>query len=268
MINKKRFSKISIITTITFLLMITLNALANILPINGQNTGEVSDAYPNLFAPAAYTFAIWGFIYLLLGLFTIYQLGFFRKNELVEKEKLFNTIRILFSISSIANSMWILAWHYELILLSTLLIFGILICLILINYNLNKWKLSFKDKLFIKIPFSVYFGWITVANIANITVFLVSINWYGWGLSDSTWAIIVLLLGFIVSSIVILKDRNIFYGLVIIWAYLGIYVKHISNKGFNGNFPLVSTTAIVCIVLLSISIVYTLFRKKKKSLLS
>ena len=36
---------------VSYIIMITLNALANILPINGLGTGEISDAYPNLFAP-------------------------------------------------------------------------------------------------------------------------------------------------------------------------------------------------------------------------
>jgi hypothetical protein len=42
--------------------MIVLNVLANALPLGGRTTGEISDAYPNLFAPAGYTFAIWGLI--------------------------------------------------------------------------------------------------------------------------------------------------------------------------------------------------------------
>ena len=55
------------LVAITFLAMVLVNALANILPINGRQTGEVSDAYGNLFAPAGITFAIWGVIYFLLG---------------------------------------------------------------------------------------------------------------------------------------------------------------------------------------------------------
>lgn len=50
--------KYKIPVLITFVLMIGVNALANILPINGVNTGQVSDNYRNLFAPAAITFSI------------------------------------------------------------------------------------------------------------------------------------------------------------------------------------------------------------------
>ena len=56
-----------------FALVLTLNTLANALPINGMNTGEVSALYPNLFVPAGFTFSIWGIIYLLLLGFVIFQ---------------------------------------------------------------------------------------------------------------------------------------------------------------------------------------------------
>ncbi len=56
-----------------FLVMITINALANVLPINGMLTGQVSDALPNLFVPAPITFSIWGLSYLLLFGFVLYN---------------------------------------------------------------------------------------------------------------------------------------------------------------------------------------------------
>jgi len=62
-----------------YLVMVLVNALANILPLNGVTTGEVSDSYPNLFAPAGLTFAIWGVIYLALAGYVLYQFGLIQK---------------------------------------------------------------------------------------------------------------------------------------------------------------------------------------------
>jgi hypothetical protein len=45
--------KISVVAT--FLIMIAA-IRGNALPVNGVSTGQVSDAYPNLFAPAGLTF--------------------------------------------------------------------------------------------------------------------------------------------------------------------------------------------------------------------
>ena len=76
--SDKKLNTIKIINMVTFLAMVTVNALANILPINGVGTGEVSDFYANLFAPAGITFSIWGVIYLLLALFVLYSFGAFK----------------------------------------------------------------------------------------------------------------------------------------------------------------------------------------------
>lgn len=241
--------------------MITVNALANTLPINGKNTGDVSDSYPNLFAPTGITFVIWGVIYFMLACYIGYQL--FSKNQSEEKVKLLNKIGIYFSISSLANLLWIFAWHYEIFWLSVLLILTMLYCLIIINTLIIKQKLSNKEKLFIKIPFSIYFGWITIATIANITAFITSLGVSGFGQTQLFMAAIIIIIGFLISSTVILKNRDFTYGLVIIWAYIGIFIKHISEGGFNKEYPLIIYTVISCIALLAIEEICVLFPKKE-----
>ncbi len=64
---------IKILTGVTYIYMIVANYLANSLPINNRFTGQISDDYPNLFAPAGLTFSIWGLIYLLLAGYVLYQ---------------------------------------------------------------------------------------------------------------------------------------------------------------------------------------------------
>lgn len=117
-----------------------------------------------------------------------------------------------------------------------------------------------------RLPFSVYFGWITVATIANITVFLVSINWSGWGISDQIWTIVILLVGVIIGILRGLKDKNIPYITVLIWAYAGILLKHISELGFSGQYPNIITTLIISMVLFVASIGWLIFGNRDKSL--
>ena len=235
---------------LTYVAMIAVNVLANALPINGRTTGAVSDAYPNLFAPAGVTFAIWGLIYLLLGAHVLYQFGLFHvtddKGGVGESRRvsLLERVGVLFSLSSIANVAWILSWHYDLILVSTLLLATMLVLLILITRTILAADLTPRDRIFIRLPFSVYFGWITVATIANITVWLVSIGWGGWGIAESTWAVVIIAVGAVIGTAVILRDRDIAYGLVLVWAYLGIWIKHTSNTGFQGAYPAVAATAL------------------------
>lgn len=247
---------IKILVLITYILMITVNALANILPINGLGTGQVSDSYQNLFAPAAATFAIWGLIYLLLAAYTLYQLGLFREAGGRARVALNAKVGILFAVSSLANAAWIFAWHYQLILLSMLLMIVILSCLISINGMLAGERLSPREKFFLQIPFSVYFGWITVATIANATTLLVSWGWQGWGVSEPVWAVIIIIVGMLIGAATTISNQDIAYGLVLIWAYTGILNKHLSETGFGGEYLGVIITVIICLLLLLGSIYY------------
>ena len=239
---------IKVTVLLTYLGMIIVNALANILPINGISTGEISDSYPNLFAPAGLTFSIWGLIYILLGAYTIYQ--FTKKSDLINK------INKYFILTSVINILWIFSWHYQLIFISVILMIILLISLIKIANIINEEKLKYEQNIYISLPFTIYFGWITVATIANITIFLVSINWNGFGISNDIWTIIILLIGTLIGILRLFKDKRIAYAFVFIWAYIGIIIKHLNF--FNNQYPIIIGTAIFCIILFIISIFYTL----------
>jgi L-cystine uptake protein TcyP (sodium:dicarboxylate symporter family) len=71
-----------------------------------------------------------------------------------------------------------------------LLMVVLLVSLIYIVRIIGKEGLSLRDRIFIRLPFSVYFGWITVATIANFTVRLVSFNWNGFGIAPAGWAVL------------------------------------------------------------------------------
>jgi hypothetical protein len=257
---KKRLKILKIVAAFAFSAMVFVNYLANALPINGVTTGEASDAYANLFTPAAVTFSIWGLIYLLLAAFILYLFGLFRKNK--PNEQLLIRLLPLFIITCLANSFWIFSWHYDLIALSLFFMIGLLIALIKIAQLFNNRKLSNSENKFIRLPFSIYFGWITVATIANITVFLVKMGWNGFNLSDQLWTIIILLVGAVIAITRGLKDKNIPYLLVLVWAYLGIWLKHTSEQGYNGQYPGVIRTTLFSIFVFISTIVF-IARKEK-----
>jgi hypothetical protein len=237
--------------------MVAINFLANGLPINNRSTGDISDAYPNLFAPAGPAFSIWGLIYLLLGSYAFYQ--FVKKDQ--KTEDLLQKINPLFIATSFANISWIFAWHYDYIGLSVLIMATLLIFLIQIADILRTEQFTSLQKLFIWAPFSIYFGWITVASIANISVFLVSIGWNGFGIADFVWTSIILLVGALIGILRMRKDNNIAYGMVLLWAYSWILFKHISVNGFDGQYPSVIATGSVCLGLLVYFLVHIAHKK-------
>ena len=254
----KNKNVIKIVAAIGFIAMVFVNYLANALPIGGITTAEASDAYPNLFTPAGITFSIWGLIYLLLLGYTIYQ---FKTPKDKQQALSFSKIRKIFILTSLANIGWIFSWHYQILWLSVLFMLTLLISLMNIVSTMSNQKYSLKDNLLVYIPFSIYLGWITIATIANITVFLVSIQWDGFGISENIWTITVLLAGVIVGIIRMLQYRNIYYGLVLVWGYTGIWIKHTSPDGFANAYPEIITTLVMGLVLYLTAIGYIGIKK-------
>jgi hypothetical protein len=212
-----------------FGLMILMNYLANALPLNNKTTGELSDQYPNLFVPAGITFSIWGIIYILLVVFLILQ---FRDSN----KSLVASIGWAFALSSLFNALWILAWHYELLPLSLLIMIGLLLCLIFIS-----WKIYPLQVGWIKAAFGVYLGWICVATIANVTALLVNYNWGGWGIPAQIWAITMIGIGLIIAAFSLIRLQNPFIGLAVIWAFGGIVLKRLGDNTY------VETAAVIAI---------------------
>lgn len=240
---------VQILVTLTYLGMLVVNGLANALPLNGRRTGDVADIYPSLFTPAAITFAIWGVIYLLLGAHVLYQWGLFRSGPQAPAEAtLLNRVGILFSLSSLTNTAWVFAWHYDLIPLSAALIVLLLICLAVIVTTIRRANPVGRQRWFVALPFSVYFGWITVAVVANITVLLVSWNWDGFGLSDSAWATIMVTVAMAIGTLTMVRHRDVAYGLVLIWAFTGILLRQVSSSdGFDGRYPAIIAAVLVAL---------------------
>lgn len=241
-----------VITILSFIFMISLNALANILPINGYHTGELSAMYPNLFVPAGITFGIWGVIYLQLFVFTIYLVYKSYKNYSNNKK-----LSFLYINSCILNGLWILAWHYKLILLSVIIMLLLLITLIFL-YMLPR-PFSVKDKVIISSAFSVYLGWISVATIANISAYLVHLGWTGNPFSEVTLTVIMIIVASILSAIFVLKEKDIIYPIVTIWALYGITIKRLASQ--TPEVMIINTCYILMIILISL-ITYSIITKK------
>ena len=237
--------------------MVGVNYLAVLLPLGGRSTGEISDNYPNLFAPAGYAFSIWGLIYILLGIYVFYQLW-------QKKDSLTLRVNRIFIINALLNASWIFAWHHDLIWLSVIIMVGLLFTLIKIADTFRNNTINKKENWLVRLPFSIYFGWITVATIANITVFLVYLGWNGFGLSESFWTSVVLLVGAFIGSWRMLIDRSIPYGLVLIWAYIAIIFKHISINNFAEQYPSIISTAIIALIIFITTIVFIIIKKIKK----
>jgi hypothetical protein len=221
--------------------VIVVNGLANTLPLNGQRTGEISDRFDVYFVPAGYVFSIWGLIYVGLLAYSIYQaLPSQRENPRLRRTGW------LYILSCAANVAWLFLWHYEVFAFSLLAMGLLLLSLIAIYLLLDtgRSRVPAAETWLVRVPFSIYLGWITVATIANVTSLLDYLNWGGWGISPEAWTIIMLLAGAIIASAVSITRGDVAYIAVIIWAFIGIAVKHSDTPlvaipaGFAAGFVL------------------------------
>jgi len=245
-----------------------VNYLSNALPLNGKTAGQLSDEIPNLFVPAGLTFAIWGIIYILLIMFAAYQARDLFKKEKIETPFIKKTSYYFF-LAGLANMSWIFAWHYQQVLLSVLImlvLFGSLIKIYL-NLEIGKEIVSRKERIFIQVPISVYLGWITVATIANVTAFLVTINWNGLGISEVIWTMIVIIVALIITLLMIITRKDVAYSLVVVWALLGIYIKRTDiSYGIQNDIALTAAVSVILIILaIIIEVGMDTFIRKQKS---
>lgn len=231
------------INLVFFGVMLLMNFLANALPLNNKTTGQLSDELPNLFVPAGLTFSIWGVIYLLIAVFCVIQFK-------ASNERAIESLGWLFAISCFLNALWIVAWHYQRIPLSVMLMILLLITLIYINITIRDLPFGF-----IKAAFGTYLGWICIAAIANITALLVQYEWNGFGISEPAWTIIMIAAGTLIVSLALLRLQNPFIGLSVIWAFLGIYLKR------NSDYTTIAIVAIAAMAIVTVITLMAFFRK-------
>lgn len=216
-----------VITTVFALVM---NGAANALPLNGRNTGEISDSFNVLFVPAGYVFSIWGVIYLGLLAYTLYQaLPAQRANARLRRTGW------LVALSSLANGAWIYFWHFGFYPATLLVMLVLLAALVAIYLRLDIGRTRFGavEKWTVSVPFSVYLGWITVATIANATALLSYLGWSGWGVSPLAWTLILLVAGVVIAGLMAYTRSDIAYLLVLVWAFTGISVRWLEMPVLN-----------------------------------
>ena len=204
---------------VAFAVVIGVNAAANLVPIAGVRTGDVSDKYSSLFTPAGYTFGIWGMIYLALAGYVVYQaMPAQRGNAMLA------TISRLFVWSCAANALWLFSWHYELIAVSLLLMLALLVLLVRIYRQLkfDNDSTAIGERLFINLPFALYTAWISVATIANISAMQSALGWNDRWASGSDWTLMKIAIAGAIAAAVTVRNRDFVFALVVAWAAIGI----------------------------------------------
>jgi benzodiazapine receptor len=238
---------------LSVILALTVNILANALPLNGQNTGEISNRFRVYFVPAGYVFAIWGIIYIGWIAFVVYQ--FLPTHQ--ESPRL-RGLGYLFALSGVFNAAWLVCWHYNQFGLSVLVMLALLGLLIAsyLKLDVGRTPVGNAEKWCVDVPFSVYLGWISVATVANITSYLYFIKWTGFGIAPQTWAVIMLVVASLLGTVMTLTRRDSGYTFVLVWSFLGIAAK-------QADIPLVANSAWAAAALMLILAVFSIIKRRR-----
>jgi benzodiazapine receptor len=189
-----------------------------------------------------------------LILFAIYQvLPSQRDNPRLSK------IGYWFTLSCIANIVWLFLWHFLQFPLTIIAMLVLLISLLVIYLQLGigRVQVSILERWMVHVPFSIYLGWISVATIANATDWLDFLKWNTWGIAPQIWAVILLAIAMLLSSMMSFRRGNVAYALVIAWAFIGIALKQAAT-------PLVAIAAWVATGVVLIDMVAGAFLHGRK----
>lgn len=219
-----------LINLLGLVLVVAVNYAANYFEFNGNSTGDIVNRDPVPFQPAGWVFSIWGVIYLLLGIFVVYGLlpaG--RHNPRLQR------ISPLFLVANLANATWIFFWHWEQIAASFGTIVVLLIAVIGIYLGIRVRGNPFRrgdrepgeqpgwvEKIALRLPFSVYAGWVCVATLANAMVWLNDSGRDSGLLSLNWWAVIFMIVATLVAAVFMATSHDGVVALVIGVAFAGI----------------------------------------------
>jgi len=260
-----------VFNVLAFIFLIVFNALAYTGGFrDGLDNAQVSAWYHTYLTPAPWTFSIWFLIFILQGLFVIYQaLPFYNT---VHSNSFLGRLSFFLPVSWILEGLWLVSFVYEWMWLS--LIFMVLILgMLAIGYirlfspplhlihvlqsheylSHEKWRLSFYWLIF-HLPTSMNYAWIATALMVNFLVFL---HWMN--VITGVWLpIIQIIIAAVLAIFHLIWFRDSIFSLTVAWGLFGVasHHDHVTAIEVAGYFvgSMLLLASILVIILLSLRV--------------
>lgn len=233
--------------------VIAVNVLSGMLPLGGRTTGEISDMYYTAITPAGYAFSIWSVIYVLLFFFAIYQL----RRDTGNRDSV-KSIGPWFILSCVFNMAWLILWHYLYIEWSVVVMFLLLLTLWVLYVRTHTIDYPTSGERFcLKLPFSLYIGWVCPAFIVNVGIVFQKNDWSLFGLRETTLGIVLLCIGALLAIWIGQRYRDSIVPLVFAWAYIAIAAEHRETDS-------ILMTAFVLSIVLFVYAIWLFFTRNRR----
>lgn len=234
-----------------FAVVILINYLSTLGIILPSTQQEVSDKFANYFAPAGFTFSVWGFIY--IGVALILYLEFKHRNNPMFLSEFQKHVKPLMLVWMGLNILWTLLWAYEVLAISYLVIALYGVVLFMLARNINKSAMLRAESLFLVIPVGIHLGWIIVASFGNAMTALTQLDVTGLNTLGLTLTLVFMVVSLLLVIGSYMNTHNIGIIVVAVWSFAGIVMKHAPNSDFIDPSMIIFISGIVAAVLVAIS---------------
>ncbi|MBQ9001342.1 MAG: tryptophan-rich sensory protein [Eggerthellaceae bacterium] len=216
-VHKRRSSIVGIVLCwVALVAMMACNFLFEFLELGGVTSSEVSNQVFAWFTPAGYVFSIWSAIYAALVIWMILE-----SSRAADGRSLTPLEVGLFVVTCALNVGWLVAFHFQQIELALIVMVALWASMLVLYMNLRDDPTRNRFNL---IPFSLYFGWLTVAMIANATN-LATRMFDAPLLANQVSTVVLTLAVLVVAFLSARNSRDYVFPLVILWATVGIGVR-------------------------------------------
>lgn len=231
-----------------------------LLQLTGSgDIGAVSNRYPTYVVPAGYAFGIWSLIFALSLAYAVYQaLPAHRTRPLLRRVGWFTAAAFL------GATLWQIAFPMGLFWPSVALIFAMLAALAVVVGRTvpHLGQLSPAELWLVRVTFSIYLGWITVASVANTAQTLSAAGWNASDPGAATWGVAMLLAaGVIGAAVSVSTVANLPYALTVIWALVGVVVGQRTGDGAVGTSATQAAAAVAAALVGAAALVSWLRRR-------
>lgn len=251
-------------TLLSVLINVVMSTAIDRLGLGGESMAVVTSRYDSLFVPAGYAFSIWGLIYITFIIYAILQLMPAQKDKTI-----YDHLAVPVILINLLGLCWQIVFRNNLLLLSVLIIVIMLVAGILFFLRAQQGIWAQHHSKWLTVPASLFLGWISVATIANIALWLTAIGWDGAFQSDAAWARVLLIITMLLSLFISFRYRDYIYPAVIAWACYAIFVAlQTREESVAQTAMYVAMAAIVLTIVAAARNARVLLRHKRPTRLS
>jgi len=215
---------------VAYIFMLLTNYVVNNVALGfvAHTNTQIANTHPVYGLPIGWAFSVWGVIYLLEGLFVVYQAlprGI--------HEPAFEAIRLPVLALFAANAAWLFLFGNELYWTSQLviLLYDALLFVVLKRLDVNLFAKRGAGVKLAAAAFSANASWVTVASCLGLQVALLEAGW----LPTADFTLTLLVLALAIAAAATFSRSDIVYAAVAAWALVGLIANQADGSEFGCN---------------------------------